>query len=454
MTQQFGFRATRSLAEVEDKNACWDNLGINRSDLPLLVGTSAAGVTEGDYFNCKNLNSSLEAQVTTLSAGAASGFVAMAGKISKNGDSGISALSGTIINNDRAYYNGNYNIISASTNSFFSPITASGYSSGAQYLIGSTYLPNLTISGLTFAGETREWSNYFIKYRSYLRLTDSGSTSRFSPLYLAPPTAVPSNVLWLDGEFSSFTIEDGGIKRWDDVIQRGSASQTTSANRPTLVTSELASKPAVFFDGSNDFLSLGGIGGSIPTGATLIVLFSLSGINNGVIGDSDYCILSSLNNISSAWKNGLWGLFTAGLIAGFPSAATMPANGTILATVRASSAHGLEFRINGSRQSFIAPGSYTYSSDGNFVIGVSDAASAGHAFRGYIHSLALFDEVLSDAELNSQEEYFRWRYDFVWDPDALALTSTKIIQGEQFGVLALEDYDSVSNPGAVLEVDF
>ena len=446
MTQQFGFRATRSLAEVEDKNACWDNLGINRSDLPLLVGTSAAGVTEGDYFNCKNLNSSLEAQVTTLSAGAASGFVAMAGKISKNGDSGISALSGTIINNDRAYYNGNYNIISASTNSFFSPITASGYSSGAQYLIGSTYLPNLTISGLTFAGETREWSNYFIKYRSYLRLTDSGSTSRFSPLYLAPPTAVPSNVLWLDGEFSSFTIEDGGIKRWDDVIQRGSASQTTSANRPTLVTSELASKPAVFFDGSNDFLSLGSIGGSIPTGATLIVLFSLSG-TNGVTGDSDYCILSSLNNVSSAWRNGQWGLFTASLIGGFPSAATMPANGTILATVRASSAHGLEFRINGSRQSFIAPGSYTYSSDGNFVIGVSDATTAGHAFRGYIHSLALFDEVLSDAELNSQEEYFRWRYDFVWDPDALALTSTKIIQGEQFEILEFEN-------GAFFEVDF
>lgn len=446
MTQQFGFRATRNLAEVEDKNACWDNLAINRSDLPLLVGTSAAGVTEGDYFNCKNLNSSLEAQVNTLSAGAASGFVAMAGKISKNGDSGISALSGTIINNNRAYYNGNYNIISASTNSFFSPITASGYSSGAQYLIGATYLPNLTISGLTFAGKTKEWSNYFVKYRSYLRLTDSGSTSRFSPLYLAPPTAVQSNVLWLDGEFSSFTIEDGGIKRWDDVTQRGSASQATSANRPTLVASELASKPAVFFDGSNDFLSLGSIGGSIPTGATLIVLFSLSGLN-GVTGDSDYCILSSLNNVSSAWRNGSWGLFTANLIGNFPSPVTMPANGTILATVRASSAHGLEFRINGSRQSFIAPGSYTYSSNGNFVVGVSDATSAGHAFRGYIHSLALFSEVLSDAELNSQEEYFRWRYGSVWDPDALALSSTKILQGEQFEDLEFEN-------DTLIEVDF
>jgi hypothetical protein len=46
MTQQFGFRASRSLAEVENRDACWDNLGIDRRDLALLVGSSAAGVTE------------------------------------------------------------------------------------------------------------------------------------------------------------------------------------------------------------------------------------------------------------------------------------------------------------------------------------------------------------------------------------------------------------------------
>lgn len=446
MTQQFGFRASRNLIEVENRNICWDNLDIDRRDLALLVGTSAAGVTEGDYFNCKNLTSSLQPQVSALLTGAASGLTAMQGKISKNGDSGIATLSGNIINNDRAYYNIDYDIFSASTSSFFSPRTASGYSSGAQYLTGPTFLPNLTISGFNFVGETKEWSNYFIKYRSYLRLTDSGSTSRFSPLYLAPPTAVQSNVLWLDGEFSTITVEDGGVRRWDDVLQRGSAAQGTSANRPTLDTAELGVLPAVEFDGSNDFLSLGGIGGSIPTGATLIVLFSLSG--NNVTGDSDYCILSSLANVASAWRNGQWGLFTGALINGFPSPAAMPANGTILATIRASTAYGLELRLNGVRQSFISPGGgYVYSSAGNFVIGVSDATSLSHAFRGCIHSLALFDEVLSDAELNSQEEYFRWRYDFVLDPDALALTSTKIIQGERFEYIELED-------GAFLEVDF
>ena len=49
MTQQYGFRAASNLSEVEDKNDCIDNLGIDRRDLALLAGTSAAGVTEADY---------------------------------------------------------------------------------------------------------------------------------------------------------------------------------------------------------------------------------------------------------------------------------------------------------------------------------------------------------------------------------------------------------------------
>jgi hypothetical protein len=139
MTQQFGFRAARNLAEVEDRDDCWDNLGIDRRDLALLVGTSAAGVTEGDYFNCKDLSTFLEPQISGLTVGAASGLVAMLGKISKNGDSGIGTLSGATVNNDRAYYNAAFDILSASTDSFFSPTTASGYNAGAQYLIGPCF---------------------------------------------------------------------------------------------------------------------------------------------------------------------------------------------------------------------------------------------------------------------------------------------------------------------------
>ena len=439
MTQQFGFRASRSLAEVENRNECWDNLGVDRRDLVLLVGTSAAGVTEGDYFNCKNLTTFLEPQISGLTVGASSGLTAMLGKIRKNGDSGIGTLFGSTVNNDRAYYNAAFDIISASTNSFFSPTTVSGYSAGAQYLLGPTSLPNLTISGFNFTGNTKQWSNYFVKYRNHLRLTDSGGTQRFSPLYLAPPTALDSNVLWLDAEFSEITLDGGGVRRWDDVLNRANALQAEANYRPTFVTNDLDSKPVVQFDGADDFLNIGTLGAAIPTAATLIVVFSLS--NALATGDAVYSIVSSLANISSAWRsgsgNGAWGLFTSSIISNFP--VNTPVNGTVIASVRASSAYGLEFRLNGVRRSFIAPPSYSYSSAGNFVIGVSDSVSRSNAFQGGINSLALFNEVLSDTDLFSQEEYFRWRHGFVYNPDAADLSFTKVIHDERQNQFLLED---------------
>lgn len=435
MTQQFGFRASRNLAEVEDRDKCWDNLGIDRRDLALIVGTSAAGVTEGDYFNCKDLSSSLEVQISELSAGASSGLTAMLGKISKNGDTGIGTLSGSTVNNDRGYYNASFDIVSASTNSYFSPTTSAGYGAGAQYLLGSVSIPNLVVSGVNFKGETRDWSSYFVKSRQYFQFVDNSATQRFAPLYLAPPSALSSSVLWLDSEYSEITVEAGGVKRWEDVLKRGSAVQNESAYRPIVAASEINGKNGIYFDGSNDFLNVGSIGGSVPSAATLIVTISIS--NSLSTGDTNYSILSSLANISSAWRGGAWGLFTNALIGGFP--AGMPANGTIVATVRASSSYGLEMRINGQRISYIAPPSYSYSSTGNFVIGVSDSASLSQAFNGSIHSLALFSEVLSDVQANSMEEYFRWRYGFVFDPDSAALSYTHLLHTERNAVWLLED---------------
>lgn len=439
MTKQFGFRASRSLAEIENRNSCWDNLGVDRRDLALLVGTSAAGVTENDYFNCKNLSSFLEPQISGLSSGAGSGLTAMLGKISKNGDTGIGTLSGNTVNNDRAYYDSVFSIVSASTNSYFSPATSGGYVTGAQYLIGPAYIPNLTISGFDFTGQTAAWSNYFVKFRNYLRFIDSGSTVRYSPLYLAPPTSITSNVLWLDSEYSSIVLDGATVARWDDVMDRGNATQAEAAYRPTVISSDVGDKPGIYFDGNDDFLSIGTIGGSLPDGATLIVTFSISNSLSG--GDAVYSIVSSLANISSAWKGGAWGLFTSSLIGGFPS--EMPANGTLVATVRASTAYGLELRLNGQQLSFVSPPSYSYSSAGNFVIGVSDSVSRSQAFRGSVHSIALFNGVLSDVQANSMEEYFRWRYGFIFDPDSAALSYTQVLHTEQTDIWLLEDGSEV-----------
>jgi hypothetical protein len=124
----------------------------------------------------------------------------------------------------------------------------------------------------------------------------------------------------------------------------------------------------------------------------------------------------------------------------------MPVNGTLIASVRASTAYGLEVRLNSMVQSALAPGAYTYSSAGNFVIGVSDSVSLSNAFKGSIHSIAFYNKILSNAELNSQEEYVRWRYGFVFNPEDAPFSFSNTLHDERAATFNLED-DSILEAG-------
>jgi hypothetical protein len=419
MAQQYGFRASSNLSEVQDRNACWDNLGINRNDLPLLVGTSASGVTSADYQAIIGLTGILENQIVATVSGASSTLSILQGKIAKTGDSSIGNIFAAIVNNDRPYANAANTIYGPSTASFFSPVNASGFTSGAQYKLGPVVTTTSTISGFNYDGIAPSWNDYYVRYKQYLAIQEQPSwTQRRSPLYLAPPSQFEGNALWLDSEFSTF-VQDTGVKQWRDVLGRGGAIQDTAANQPTLVANRLNGKPGIVFDGSNDSLSLGNIGGLFPSAVTFIVLLTIGEPN--ARGDTDYNILGTLNNISNRWRdgtgNGAFGLFTSTLQNGFPE--RMPANGTYVMTVQASQALGLSIRINslqtGIRSNrFVA--SITYDPGTVYVVGANANATGGF-FGGTLYSMAFFNKILSEKELRSIEEYFAWRYDYVYDPD-------------------------------------
>ena len=439
MAQQYGFRASSNLSEVQDRNACWDNLGINRNDLPLLVGTSAAGVTSADYAAIIGLTSSLESQIVATVSGSSSTLSLLQGKISKNGDSGIGSLFADIVSNDRPYADSANSIYGPSIDSFFSPANASGFVSGAEYKLGPVVTTTSTISGFNYNGIAPSWNNYYVKYKQYLGIQEEPSwTQRRSPLYLAPPSQFAGNALWLDSEFSTFVESGSGIGQWRDVLGRGTAIQETTANQPTLVPNRLNGKPGIVFDGSNDFLSFGNIGGLFPTAATFIVAFTIG--EPGARVDSDYNILGSLNNTGNRWRGatgaGAFGLFTSTLQSGFPE--LMPANGTYVMTVQASQALGLSIRINslqtGIRSNrFVA--SIAYDPGTVYVVGANATATGGF-FGGTLYSMAFFNKILSGKELRSIEEYFAWRYDYVYDPD-------------RSQTLDLEDSNSLDTEGGV-----
>lgn len=433
MTQQYGFRTNRNLAEVLNRNTCLDNLKIDRRDLSLLVGTSAAGVTSGDYQNCKGLTSNLESQIITLSALPGPVISSLNLKAKNTGDTFTGNVSANVVNVSGGYRDSTSNVYSTSTSSFFVPITGNTYTGGGQYLLGNTLFPSgVTTSSLNYLGTSLAWNSYYVRHRSYFEVKDSGNTTRYIPLYVAPPSSLPSNVIWLDSEYSQITTSGGAVSAWRDVLSRTTAIQETAANRPTYVASEINDKPCLSFDGTNDVLSLGQIGGALSSGATVIAVFSLT--TSSFSGDSDYAILTNLNNANSSWSSG-WGLFTSSLVSSFPAAP--PVNGTHVVSIRASSTYGLEYRLNGSRGSYLAPTGFTYTPGGDYLIG------SRRPFRGMLYALAIYNEVLDDKVLKAQEEYFRWRYGFTApNPDAAAFSYTKVIHDEDTTPFLLED-DSI-----------
>ena len=434
MSQQYGFRASNNLSEAENDNLCLDNLGINRNDLPLLEGTSASGVTEADYQAIIGLTSNLEGQLTTLSTASLSGFTAVASRATATGDTFTGNIIADRINNDRPYTPLNGSIIGPSTASFFSPAASGLFSTGGEYKLGPITASTVTTSGFNYTGTVQEWNPRFERYKNYLRVQEQPSwTVRYSPLFLPPPTAISGCQLWLDAEYSAFELDgSNNVAVWRSLVGGTIASQATEANRPAYVTSVMNGKPAIRFDGSNDFLSLSNIGASFTTAATMVSIVRVL--------DSDYNVLSSLNNSSCRWNNGsgagTWGLFTTALQSNFP--AGMPFNGTWVVSMRISAAYGLEIRLNGARLDYKATG-FTFTGGNTFNIGAT-AGPAGY-LNGDIHSIALFNRVLTDKELRTVEECFAWRYDGVYDPGRI-----QVLQLEDFASIELEDSVGGNNP--------
>jgi hypothetical protein len=443
MAQQYGFRASNNLLEVLDRNACWDNLGIDRRDLLLLVGTSAAGVVPGDYQAIIGLTGNLESQIVATASGASVLPSSLSLKLSKNGDTVLGNLFANIVNNDRPYFDAGNTIYGPSTASFFSPANASGFSSGAQYKLGPVKADTTTVSGLNYTGIAPLWSDYFVRYKQYLQVQEQPSwTVRRSPLYLPPPSTISSNVLWLDAEYSSFDLDGSAVGQWRDVLGRAGAVQLTAASKPSLVPNRRNNKPGVVFDGSNDFLSFGDLSGQFPSAATVIVVATLG--ETPARGDADYNLIGTFNNGNNRWRgatgNGAFGLFSSAVLTGFPE--TMPANGTYVFSVQASQALGITLRTNSletHKRSNQFATNFTYNAGTVYTIG-ANAGGNGGFFAGTMYAVAMFNAILSEKELRTMEEYFAWRFDAVYDPDrsqTVELEDETLLTDESSGNITL-----------------
>jgi len=435
MTQQYGFRTMSNLSEVLDRNVCLDNLGIDRRDLALLVGTSDSGVVESDYQAIIGLSSSLEQQIVALSSGATVSLSGISARASRFGDTFTGAIFADVINNDRPYTTQSGVIIGPSTVSYFSPSASGLFSSGGEYKLGPVTAATIQSSGINYTGTLAQWGSQFVRYKNFLRLQEQPSwTVRRVPLFLPPPTAISGCVMWLDAEYSEIDLDgSNGVIQWKGVGGGPVAIQTTSGNRPIYTANVMNGKPAIRFDGSNDSLSMGNLGYLAPSGATIVMKVRVL--------DGDYNIFSTLNNTACRWNDGArnidLGVFTTAVQTNM-ALGQAENNGTYTFAVRASAAYGLEIRENSVRLDYKSTG-FTYTAGDTYILGSAPGGSG--AMNGDIHSFAFFNRVLSDKELRTVEEYFAWRYDGVYDPDRI-----QTLQLEDFASIELEDSVGGNNP--------
>jgi hypothetical protein len=411
MTQQYGLGVNNNLSDIEDNNVALKQLGFELEDLYILVNTGASGVVGADYANISGLKFHLEQQVVNLLNRGSDLINTQNLYVSNSGDSSVGSIYADAINSDRGYADLGNSIYATSSGSYFSTTNSSGvYTQGGQYKLGPVKADTFTTGGLGYTGNSAvDWRAQNVLYKQFLVLkTEDGTTPQYIPTYLAPPTALLSNVLWFDSEYSDFTVDGSNkVSEWIDVENRGTLSQTDSGAQPTYTTNRLNGKPGVVFSGSQSLTSPE-IHSLVPSAATVVTIFK--------VADTSYNILGTVNSVSNRWRDtdgrGNLGLFTSNVEFNFPI--DSPAVGNYYSSIRISQEFGIEFRLNSYAIDYEPGSGFTYDSTGEFIVGRS-ATTAG-TFTGDLYAICIFDRILTDQELATIEEYFAWRFDFVYDP--------------------------------------
>lgn len=91
------------------------------------------------------------------------------------------------------------------------------------------------------------------------------------------PKSLPGFVYWLDASQSSTITVSTGVSEWRDAAGGAiKASQATGSAQPAYQTAVQNGRNAVYFDGSNDSMSLGDLSASFPSAATAIFAYKPS----------------------------------------------------------------------------------------------------------------------------------------------------------------------------------
>ncbi|MBI4647275.1 MAG: PKD domain-containing protein, partial [Bacteroidia bacterium] len=250
---------------------------------------------------------------------------------------------------------------------------------------------NITLSGFTMG------QDYYWRVIAYNLCNDSTPSLEYRYFSTFSPVSIPGSLLWLSAD-QGVVMSGDTVSTWNDLSGSGNhAVQATLDNRPLLVNNcqPINGKPAVFFDGTNDYLDLVSNPLLSLNEYTIFVVLNYESPPVGYLYDfgagSNHSVATA--NILQDWQNGFY--YTNNNKFHY-----------ISKKYNTLDSPNSDLFSNG-----ISSGSGTYSpaTDPNSKR-IGGYYNGGFGFKGFIAEMIIYDTSLGLQDFNTVEQYLHYKY--------------------------------------------
>lgn len=229
------------------------------------------------------------------------------------------------------------------------------------------------------------------------------------------PSRLSGLRLWLSADRISGLADGDPVSTWSDLSGQGNhATQSTTAAKPLYKTGIVAGRPAVLFDGVDDWLALTAAVGTILTSdakTVFAVVKMVATTNNSRIVNVPNAAVSStrfaLNiNATPQWQT----FYTTGAAAANFTWTSGAAPTTSVAQILEVVQNGTSVigRLNGTQGNSVNDGGSEAAGAGA-ALGSSTGGSSGFA-NAYILEVVVYNRALSTTEASAVRRYLGARY--------------------------------------------
>lgn len=235
------------------------------------------------------------------------------------------------------------------------------------------------------------------------------------------PTDIANLELWLRADSVTGLNSGDALTTWNDSSGNGrNVTQGTAASKPLWYSGRVGGKPAIYFDGSNDWLenTAGVMGFNGNTGLTVFVVYELKTAlptNGGLISKDDFSVPNR------GWSTFIYSDTDQGLLIPTSSSTReirrgLTPGGTfarpMMYTGRFQGSTEQSLWFNGTLDNDTITGSIPASigNAGTTNLWVGRTGASGEYLLGYIAEIVVYSTNLSDTNRQAIETYLRNKY--------------------------------------------